>query len=72
MNFLRQGTHHEEGTGAGQPIDAVQVGAALSGSVVVQVDRVPYRGSRLWDVLPSGASGAYWSDGVQLRSTFAR
>lgn len=46
-------------------------GAALSGSTITSVERVPYHGTHTHDVLPSGPTRAYWADGVLLRSSFA-
>ncbi|MBX7084235.1 MAG: Hint domain-containing protein [Nannocystaceae bacterium] len=57
-------------TADGVSLWAVQRGGALSGARVVDVARVPYAGARTHDVLPSGPTGAYWADGVLLRSSF--
>ncbi len=56
---------------AGRPVADLTVGATLSGSTVVAVERVPLVGARTYDVLPSGETGTYWADGVLLGSTFA-
>jgi len=60
---------HPDATG--RALAELTRGAALSGSTVVAIERVPLAGSRTYDVLPSGDSGAYWAEGVVLRSTFA-
>jgi hypothetical protein len=30
---------------------------------------VPYAGGRTWDLLPAGATGSYWANGILLAST---
>jgi len=55
----------------GRLMGALAVGDPLDGSRVSAVVRLPYRG-RTYDVLPAGPTGAYWADGVLLRSTLAR
>jgi hypothetical protein len=32
---------------------------------------VPYDGTRTYDLLPAGATGTYWANGVLLSSTLA-
>ena len=53
----------------GRVIASVRRGDAVDGSMVEHVELVPYAGARTWDVLPSGASGEYWADGVVMGST---
>jgi hypothetical protein len=45
------------------------VGDAYDGSFVVERELVPYTGLRTYDLVPSGATGVYWADGIPLRST---
>jgi hypothetical protein len=52
----------------GRPIGDLAPGDLVDGSVVVSAGLVP-AGPRTWDVLPSGPTGAYWADGILLRST---
>ncbi len=56
----------------GRPLGSVRVGDFLSNSRVTRVERVPLKGDRTYDVLPSGPTGAYVADGVVLGSSFAR
>jgi hypothetical protein len=44
-------------------------GDAVDGTAVVSSQRVAYTGGPTFDVLPAGVSGAYWADGLALRST---
>jgi hypothetical protein len=44
-------------------------GDEYDGATVVSAERVPYRGLATFDILPAGATGAYWADGVPLGST---
>lgn len=55
----------------GVALGALAVGDAFDGSTVRAATRVPYDGSRTWDLLPEGATGTYWADGVLLGSTLA-
>ena len=52
----------------GVRVGDVATGDRYDGSTVVAVERVKYMQPRTYDVLPSG-TGAYWADGVLVRST---
>jgi hypothetical protein len=56
----------------GRPIAALGVGDAYDGSVVTSADRVPYDAGRTFDLLPSGGTGLYWANGIELGSTLFR
>ena len=53
----------------GRKLGDLRRGDTVDGSSVVSSERIAYTGGSTFDVLPSGASGAYWADGVALRST---
>jgi hypothetical protein len=56
---------------ASDPLRAVgslQIGAPVDGSFVTALRALPYTGAT-WDILPAGATGTYWSDGVRIGST---
>ncbi len=55
----------------GRSLGSLAPGDLVDGSAVIALERLPYAG-RTYDVLPAGASGAYWADGVLLRSTLER
>ena len=55
----------------GRALAALAVGGPLDGSTIVTIERLPYSG-RTYDLLPAGATGAYWADGVLLGSTLRR
>jgi len=57
---------------SGRPIAELRTGERLSGSTIESIEHVRYAGTRTFDVLPSGTTGAYWADGVLLRSSFVR
>lgn len=44
-------------------------GDAYDGAVVVSAELIPYAGGATFDVLPEGATGMYWANGVLLGST---
>ena len=56
----------------GRPVAALRGGDAYDGSIVVSADRVRYDGGRTFDLLPSGGTGVYWADGIELGSTLVR
>ena len=53
----------------GRPVAALRAGDSYDGSVVVSADRIRYDGGRTFDVLPSGGTGVYWANGIELGST---
>lgn len=55
-------------TADGRSIGSLGIGDVLSDARVVAMDRLPYRG-RTYDLLPAGATGTYWADGILLSST---
>lgn len=66
---VRASAGHPDAEGA--QIGGLVTGMPMSGSTIVEVERIPYDGARTHDVLPSGASGVYWADGVAVQSSFA-
>lgn len=55
----------------GRPLATIRAGDLVDGSTVVQASLEPYGGGQTFDLLPSGPTGAYWADGILLRSTLA-
>lgn len=53
----------------GRPVATLRVGDPYDGSVVASADRIPYDGGRTFDLLPSGGTGVYWANGIELEST---
>jgi hypothetical protein len=56
-------------TGDGRALGALAVGDAVDGSTIKVWELVPYSGDRTYDLLPAGATGTYWADGILLDST---
>jgi hypothetical protein len=56
-------------TADGRRVGDLRVGDALDGAAVVSAERVAYAAGYTFDVLPAGASGTYWANGVLLGST---
>ena len=56
----------------GRPVAALRDGDAFDGSTVASVHRFPYEGGRTFDLLPSGGTGIYWANGIELGSTLSR
>ncbi len=59
-------------TADGRRLGALAPGDTLAGTRVVSAVRVITRDSATYDILPGGASGVYWADGIPLASTLAR
>jgi hypothetical protein len=53
----------------GRPLGSLAVGDLLDGSKVVRWDLVPYEDQRTYDLLPAGATGTYWANGILISST---
>ena len=56
-------------TADGRLVSDLVAGDMLDGSRVVSAEHVRYDGGATFDVLPAGATGAYWANGVLLGST---
>ena len=53
----------------GRALRDLHTGDSLDGSTVSLVESIPYTGLATYDLLPAGATGVYWADGVLLGST---
>ena len=53
----------------GRPVADLRTGDTYGGSSVTSVERFPYDGGRTFDLLPSGGTGVYWANGIELGST---
>lgn len=56
-------------TADGRRVGDMRAGDTIDGALVLSSDRVAYSGGFTFDVLPAGATGAYWANGVLLGST---
>jgi len=56
-------------TADGRSVGDVRAGDAYDGAVVLSAELIPYAGRATFDVLPAGATGMYWANGVLLGST---
>ncbi len=56
-------------TADGRRVGDLAAGDPLDGARIASVERVAYAGGATYDVLPAGATGAYWANGVLLGST---
>jgi hypothetical protein len=56
-------------TADGRALGALQVGDLLDGMRVILVERLSYEKSTTYDLLPSGDTGFYWSNGILIGST---
>jgi hypothetical protein len=57
-------------TADGRQAGDLHVGDQLDGSMITTWELVPYAGERTYDLLPAGATGFYWANGILLSSTF--
>jgi hypothetical protein len=53
----------------GRQAGDLRVGDQLDGSTIRKWELVPYAGGRTYDLLPAGATGFYWANGILLAST---
>jgi hypothetical protein len=58
-------------TADGRAMGTLGVGDVLDGSTITRWELVPYAGERTYDILPAGATGHYWANGILLASTLA-
>jgi hypothetical protein len=58
-------------TGDGRALGSLAAGERLDGSTIKVWQLVPYAGDRTYDLLPAGATGTYWANGVLLSSTLS-
>jgi hypothetical protein len=56
-------------TADGARVSDLAAGDALDGARIASATRVRYAGGATYDILPAGATGAYWANGVLLGST---
>lgn len=56
-------------TNDGRKVGDLAAGDVYDGAVVVNAELVPYTGGATFDLLPAGATGTYWADGILLGST---
>lgn len=55
--------------GDGRAMGTLGVGDGLDGSTITTWKLVPYAGERTYDLLPAGATGHYWANGILMSST---
>lgn len=53
----------------GRRLDGLAVGDMVDGSRILTLDRLPYTDAATFDLVASGATGAYYADGIALGST---
>ena len=58
-------------TADGRVAGALRPGDRLDGSVITLWELVPYSADRTYDILPAGATGHYWANGILMASTLA-
>jgi hypothetical protein len=56
-------------TADGRHVGELAAGDSFDGARVATAERVAYHGGATYDILPAGATGAYWANGVLLGST---
>jgi hypothetical protein len=56
-------------TSDGRGLGSLKIGDLLDGAQIISLERVPYGGPATFDILPSGATGFYWANGILMGST---
>jgi len=59
-------------TADGRPAGSLRTGDSLDGSTITRWELVPYTGGRTYDLLPAGATGHYWANGILMASTLQK
>ena len=59
-------------TADGRPLGSLTAGDKVDSSIVTTWELVSYAGARTYDLLPAGATGEYWANGILLSSTLSR
>lgn len=58
-------------TADGRQLGSLRRGDLVDGSSIAVWELVPYAGGRTYDLLPAGATGRYWANGIELSSTLS-
>jgi len=58
-------------TADGRPLGSLALGEEIDGSKITRWELVSYAGARTYDLLPAGATGRYWANGILLSSTLS-
>ncbi len=53
----------------GRALSTLHAGDKLDGSTIATWTLAPYAGGRTYDLLPAGATGRYWANGILISST---
>jgi hypothetical protein len=56
-------------TADGRRLGDLAAGQTLDGARIASAERIRYAGGATYDILPAGATGAYWANGILLGST---
>ena len=67
--LVAAGTHP---TGDGRPLRDLLPGERYDASAILSIDYVESSAPATYDILPAGASGEYWANGILVGSTLAR
>ncbi|MDD5288068.1 MAG: hypothetical protein PHY28_03010 [Dehalococcoidales bacterium] len=59
-------------TAEGRAISDYKVGDKLDGAGVMKTEYLPFDNWATYDILPSGATGLYWANGILLKSTLKK
>jgi hypothetical protein len=59
-------------TADGRALGSLKQGDEVDGSTVTRWQLVPYAGERTYDILPAGATGHYWANGILLSTTLSQ
>ncbi len=58
-------------TADGRKLGNLRTGDTLDGAQIVSLEKLPYHQTFTFDILPSGATGYYWANGILMGSTLA-
>jgi len=58
-------------TADGRRMADLKKGTLLDGAQIIQVEHIRYEGTYTFDILPAGATGFYWANGILMGSTMS-
>jgi Hint domain-containing protein len=59
-------------TANARALDSFKVGEILDSAHIVVMERLQYKGTTTYDLLPSGDTGFYWANGILMSTTLAK
>lgn len=56
----------------GKMLGSLKINDLLDGAHIIKIERLHYKGTATYDLLPSGDTGFYWANGILMGSTLSK